>query len=669
VQLFVRRRLVFLGAVLLSILVFVGATFWMTPEYRATAKVQIDSASSAVVDLNQPQRVQAPDPSFIETEVQVLRSRDLVEAVVDRLGLAKGQDKDMAVRDLQENLAVQRSGTANIVDVSVRSKNAAQAARLANAVTDTYLARTVSSRVEQAVGRSGRLQQRLAALGREVQAADSRLAEYQARTGIVRGGSLGTITDQQVAPLSSQLATAESEAAAARAALAAAQRRRSSGQAGSVENVLSSPVIADLRRQRAEVARNQADLVSRYGPKHPTTLRIADQLQALDQQIADESQRIIAGLSGTAETASARAESLRSELSRIRGEQASNTRASAVAEGLERDAQAKRASYEQLAAIAQRVNQQERLSEPVGQIAQRAAEPDGPVSPNRPVFGAVGLVFGIILGIVAVLAAEALFPHFASRDDVENTLGLRMLASIPRLSKGPSNLADEVIGKPLGRHAELVRRIRGALPEKGRAGRGQVVLISSSLPGEGKTSLATALGRIIAEGGERVILLDCDLRRGQSTQMLGITGVSAGLPQLLAGDAALDAAMRADPRSSLMVLPATATNLPGSNLFAGAALRDLVDDLRTRFDRIIIDTPPVLSLEDTKTLARVAVAIIFAVRAYVTPKRAAQLAVEMLEGTDAPVIGSVLTMTNPRSRWLNGGDPAAYYSRYASYYS
>lgn len=673
-----RRWPLFLVTTLLVTAAVVGATLLIKPVWTATTQIKIEPNRRSATDFQAAANGQPPDQALVDTEVGLMRSRDVGRAVVDRLDLTADPEfaknvrtgepaREIATTTLLDRTDVGRLDATYLVNLSVRSKDPAKAARIANALAEQYLSDSVRVRVGTATQESQSLSRQLAQLGAEVQAADARVAQYRSGAGIVQGTDSGTITEQQIAPLSSQLATAESEAAAANARLSAARGQVASGGIDAVSSVLNSAVIADLRRQRAEVQRKQGEASARFGPKHPETIALQQQLADFDQQLREEAQRTVRGLESEARAANASAASLRGQLGGLRGRQASETRAGVMAESLERQAEAKRAVYNQLAQAAQQRAQQRQNTEASAQIVEAAKPPIRPSFPNKPLFAVLGLLLGGCVGLSAVLLAETLDAGIRQSGEAERLLKLPFLGSIPRLRSaqvreaGEGGAAGFIVSSPASEFAESLRTIRRSLPDGA-----QTIAVCSSLPNEGKTTVSLALARVMAMSGDRVVVVDCDLRKGALRGASRVTP-EHGLVEVLEGSIDFDVALIDDPLSTAKLLPVVERGFVARDLFGGSEMTLLLSELRKRFDRIILDTPPVLAIADARAVARKADATLMLVRWGATARFAAQAAVNRLRQDNVMPVGVALTMME-RSGGMSRSDPAYYSSQYSDYY-
>lgn len=663
----------------------VAISLLLTPKYDASTKVRITPNGQSALDTESSDR--PLDQTAVNTEVSVIGSRNIARQVVRDLGLyrdpefvhvdadAAAPSRDEAVEAATSNLVnklrVDRNEKSYVVNIGFRSTDPVKAARVANAVAQTYVAGTADALAGTAARQSASIEGRLRELGAEVEAADRQLAQYRVQSGISQGGQGGTITDQQIGPLSSQLATADSEAAAAQSNVAVAERQIATGGTEAVSAVLSSTVIADLRRQRAEAEKRSAELSAKYGPRYPLVLQVSQQIDSLDGQIRQEAQRIIGGLRSEAAAARARADSLRNQLNVLKGAIARDDRASVAASSLERNAEAKRTAYTRLAQAAQQNSQAARLSQPQADIIETATIPDRPSFPKIKATGAAGLLVGLMLGLGGVLLVEGLQSTIRKPEDVELFLNVPFIAAVPRLrvrtgffSKKTGNPANTLLSKPMTVYAEAFRTIRGHVAGNGQRGSLRVIALASTLPGEGKTTSSLSLARVMALSGDRVLLIDMDVRRAGLMRSLRLSA-PAGLVEVLTDAAPVDEAIVDDQVPGLKLLPVREPTFTTTDLFGSGAVDALLSSLRERFDYILLDTPPMLGIADARTLATKADGVVLLVKWSSTPLPVIDAALAGLEQDGANVVGAVLTMVDPKSEAMG----AYYYSpHYSTYY-
>lgn len=680
-----RRRWKTLTAITLIVLLAVlAAVMLITPKYVATARLRVEPTQSALVG-QVPTGSNMPDQSIVETEASVMRSHDLAVQVVRKMNLdqdieftknlppltadASRAERGARINDVADFVAdqvsVSREKATYVIDLSFESIDPVKAARLANAYAEAYIESNLSRRAGTASRQATMLQRRLQELARTAQNADAQLAQYRASAGIVGEGAV-SVTDQQISPLAGQVATAESEAAAARSKLAVAQRQAASGGSTAVSAVLGSNVISNLRGQRAALVSQFSEISTRYGPRHPETLRIKEQLQAIDQQIQDEATRVIGGLQSDASAATARAASLRGELQRLKGTQAVETRSTVAADSYKRRADAAHQAYNQAAELAQRTNQIAANPLSQAQLVEGATVPQKPAAPNKKMLVAAGVGLAILLGCIVVAGQELLSSGLRTRGDLER-LGVPLIAAVPLQGKqrGSDQVspAASLVDAPFTAYAESFRTIRSTLTV-GSEQPIKVVAFVSSLPDEGKTTTSLSLARVMALSNERTLIIDCDTRRAGLGVLLGAKA-DTGLVEVLRDGMSIDRAIQRDVVENLDVVTVTSASFVSADLFSGDRARDVIQTLRGRYDRIILDTPPLLGVADARAIAALADAVILVVRWEKTPANAVRSALEVLDRGQAPLVGGVYSMVDPDAS-ISG---AMYYSsRYASYY-
>lgn len=682
----VRRRWLTLSTVFILVgAIGVGVVSLMTPQFVGTARIQIDPSQNPLAATDQAAR-QALNPEAIETEVSVMRSPEQARRVVDALNLLENPDfaapfqrqpegtqmsaddrKNVIAQALLANLSVSREGLTYVIRVAYQSPDPAMAARIANAFSDAYIA----SRSGQSTGTAARqaqwFEERLRQLGEEVRAADARVANYRAEHGISLGGQqqYGTVVDQQIAPLSGALANAESEAAAARAGLQAARSQIAAGGLDAVAEVRLSPVIGDLRRQRAEVLRAAGEIQNRYGDRHPEALRIREQLRAVDAQIGDEAQRVVSSLQAQAQAADARVSSLRGSVSALQGQRAVNDRAAVIADSMAREAQAQREAYQRMSQMASSSSQNAQNPVTAAVIVDRAQPPVAPSSPNKPLLFALAAVGGLICAGGTVAIQEMLVMGMRTISDLEDALGVPMLAAIPVVPK-LDNPADLLLERPTSLFAETLRIARASILGVRSSRSTQVIAFTSALPSEGKTVTSLSFARALAMNGAKTLLLECDVRRAAMRELMTDAAPGPGIVEVLHGEATVEQSVR--PFEQIEGLDQMLVKEPyfsSEDLFGDGQMEELLTQLRARYEHIVLDLPPLVGLADARFIAVLADVVTLLVRWDSTPASAAQAALSTLKSDGANPIGSIYTLVDAHAEAIGG----LYYTRkYGTYY-
>jgi polysaccharide biosynthesis transport protein len=579
---------------------------------------------------------------------------------------------ETAIDLLLKGLSVHRDGQSQAVVVRYSSGDPALAAAVANAVVDLYLQRQLDEKTRIAQTAETWVRSRLEMLRDELLAAEREVEQFRAIHDLQedRGGSL---VARQVASLNSQLIEARAEQQALEARL---RRIRDSLAAGGFgegsTEVAASPVVGELRRQQADLQRLGAQLSQEYGAQHPRMLQLQAELAEVQRKMADEIQGIAARIAEDTAFATQRVDTIEATLADAAGRAAEAQQAAVELRELERDATARRAVYQTMLGRLQEIQEQRDLLRPDAQVLSNAAVPERPSFPQRGLILVVGLMGSMGLGVVLVTIAELLDRRLRSAEQIEQALGLNTLALVPKVSRLPRGrtpalyLAD----RPLSAYAEALREVETALPAGTPAGGATTVLVTSSLPGEGKTTLAASLALTAARGGRRTIIVDLDVRNPSVEPALGLASTDGVAACVLDGRPLSTAAVPTPLEPNLRVLGNSSSSADGQGaLVRSPALRALIGRLRSGYDLVILDSPPLLGLADTKVVVALADQVLFVVQWEQTATTAARSGLRALQAADANVTGAVLTHVNLERHARYGyADAGSYYGRYQKYY-
>lgn len=691
----IRRRIwVILGVSAIMLIATAAAYLMAEPRYVATARVALERSREQVLQVQQVVPDVPPDSAAVDTEVQVLKSPELAARVVDKLkliddpefnpALEKGftipadEARKTAVTILLSRLEAVREGFSYAITINFESTSPATAARVVNALAEIY----VAAQVEEKSGATNRaatfLEAQLNQLRAQVQTAEAAVAQYRAAHGLFDASAGSTITQEELSGLNSQVAQARAAQAEAEARLSEARSQLARGSTGEeLGEALDSPVVSALRSQRAQVSAKVASLRQRYGSGYPELRNAEEELRDLDDQINSEVKRIVANVSSQASAARQRTSSLAGSLNATEGTLAENNRAGVRLAELERNAESARVLYQAFLDRYKQTRAQRGLERSNSHIIARAGVPTFPATPNLMIFIAAGIVSALAASAIAVAILQLMERGIETSDGVERMLGISSLGSVPDTARLPELSKEEagmpatqiIVDKPQSAFAEAFRRLRTsihfALPEA----RSAVVAVTSSLPGEGKTTSAICLARSAALAGVKVVLVDCDIRRRSSSLQFSPLR-SIGLAKLLAGKGTLDEALFVDEATGAYVLAQRPDDSSNISLSDSPAFAALLAELRVRFDLVVLDTPPVLPVDDSRVVSAMADGVVMLVRWRKTPAKAAELALRQLDEVGANVIGASLTLVDMVQQTRVGyGDVGYYYSAYKSYYA
>jgi exopolysaccharide transport family protein len=690
-----------------------------TPLYTAEAQILLDRQKMQVTDMDAVMSGLPADSATVDSEVEILRSRALAARVVDRLNLTEDPEFNSSLRepsvlrwldprvwvaeglalvqvepevvngDLKERaelngvinsllsrLTVSRQRLTYVINVSFVSENPDKAARIANAIADTYILDQLEAKFEATRQANDWLSKRLGELRQQVQDSERAVEIFRSENGLESLASGATVNEQQMSELNAQLILARTALAEAQAKYERAQQIRSSG--GTIESmadVVQSNTISQLRQKQAELARELADLSSRYGPRHPEIVNAEAQQRDIQRQIGAEVSRIIGSLQNNVSVARTRVSALEDSLRDIRGETGESGEASVQLRELEREAAANRAVYESFLNRFKETSQQQDLQVPDSRVISQATAPISPSHPRKSVSLALALIASAMLGVGLAFLLEHLNNGLETARDVEEALGLPHLVSLPLVptEKGPDGKPlkphDYLLSKPLSAFSEALRSLRSVLQLSNVDNPPKVVLFTSALPSEGKTTTSVSFARAAAASGLSVAIVDCDLRHPSVHKTFGLPTPDVGLVELLAERLDPESVLLGDTKTSLKILPVATGSANPPDVLASSQMRLLIDRLRNDFDLVVLDSAPVLPVADSRVLSKIADETVFVVRWSETPKDAAQSAIRELRHYDCSIAGVLLSAVDVTKQAKYGyGDAGYYYGRYSRYY-
>lgn len=699
-----RRHLLLFLVVAGGIMAVVTAyTLLQTPRYTATATLVIaphpaEIGSDRTTALSDP----AADSS-VDTQVELLKSRTLAGLVVDRLGLADearfddltrtpsvldrvpwlaapskpvaaAARRDAAIDRLVQGLDVHRTAQTFALSVAFAHHDR----RLATAIVNTYVREFVAQ--STAVKRAGStsadelIRGQLEGARREVEAADSALGRYKVAHNLmsVQGG---TIAEQQLSSLDGQVALARAGEAEATARLQTARQQLARGSKGDdLGEALGSPVIQELRSQRATTSAQVADLAGRYGPKYPPLAAAQRRVADIDAQIQGEISRTISNLEAQRDVAARRTSSLAASAGGARAQVVRNNVASVALGGLQLRSDTAHQSYAALLNRLNEIGSQAATTQPDARVASFAALPVRPSSPNVPINLLVGALLATAVGLGVVFLRQGTDHGISTLEDVEGRLQLPYLAGLPTLGSavrhvGGSDPISALVDHSGSAYAEGYRNLAASVLQAADSGQVRTIALTSALPNEGKTTAAIGLARIVAMSGVKTVLVDADMRRPSIAAALGLRP-TVGLQQVLEGDAPLDQALLQDADSPLAILPMLRAGLTGARALADGSFDELIEELKQRFDVVIFDASPVLPVVDGRLVAKKVDSTVLLVRWRKTPDAAVEMAIHLLQSIGVKTTGVALSRVDLHALARSGyGDPAQFMGSYTSYYA
>jgi capsular exopolysaccharide synthesis family protein len=531
---------------------------------------------------------------------------------------------------------------------------------------NSYTGGQKSSAAAQLSHDIGMLRDRLGVVRADLLKAEKAVAEYRAGTGLIDLANNSDAANQAMEALNTQLAQA-------RADEAEAESKANNGE--SLISVTDSSTVSALRAQQSKLLAQRADLQQRYNDQYPALVRLNDQLNAVNRQLAAEEARVRAGVAAQAQAASDRAASLRSSVNKQKAELMSANAASVHLAELERNADSAKTLYASLLDQYKQKLAAQGTEQSKAYVIAYAAPPTAPASPKLLAYLIGGILAAIVAGVAAAIILDNMESGLLNQSALEQKLGIPALGAIPDIRTvkdtplkrpTPGGMAEQLLAHPTGAFAEAFRSLRTSLKLDEADGRGKFLAITSAVADEGKTATSICLAQSAALAGKRILLIDCDLRHHACTDLFA-PDPQAGLIEVLEGHTPLDQAVVRDVESGLNVLPTTALAQRPVDLLTSSAMRSLLARVGSAYDLVILETPPVLPVAEARALTAMADATLMIVRWRTTPAAAAKKAIGLLNRAGAKIAGAVLNRVSLRWSALGGlGDDVYYYRDYAN---
>jgi polysaccharide biosynthesis transport protein len=719
-----RRRTVFLSvAFSITVLGFIVLKL-LTPLYDSTVVLVLAAHQDGVVDMQQSYMNAPPSDPVVRAEVDALKSRTLIDRVIDRanlmmdpefnqyarplkpnpilcfparlfpgflqvkLGCRKPDSSQLAPEQVKYNVASQVLQSFSVtpdpktytVKLDVSSKNTQKAARLANLWADEYMGAQIDEKVAEVDRAMASLNPRIQNLSTNAERADNAVETYKEKNHIVSlsgaQSDTNTLALQEVQSLSLELASART----ARAKLESAQQevrkiQSDPSQALTAPAVAAAPLVETVREQEANAAAQLASLQGTYGERHPLVVSAKKQLEELRQRLDQEVQRAIQELDVQVRQSQVNERQLQTRIDQLVSARNGENKTMPQLRQLDSAQTAAKSVYDAFMQGVYRAAAQNGVPTPRGRVVQRADVTDWPSFPNMPIFMAVIAVAALMIAFGVVSILEASDDSFHSVGELEgatrlNVLGMTLAApSRPAFifKRQISPLSRLMITEPTSALSESLRLTRSAIASSRADRLPKTVMITSAVPGEGKTTFALMLGRQSATTGVHSIVIEAEMRRPKFGRDLGPLPAK-GLCDYLLGQAALEEVIGIDQASGLHFIAAGNLSRNCSELLGSTRMAELLRSLGSRYSLIVIDTPPAAIVADALQLSGMIDVAVLLVKWASTPRHMVLDGIRKLQGAKAPLVGTVLAQVDARKYKLYGKGSLAYdYAR--SYYT
>jgi polysaccharide biosynthesis transport protein len=678
----------------------------MTPIYDATTTILISPQISNPLNFKDNNSSQATDyqQRDIDTQVKVLQSDTMAELVIHRLDLDAHRDfagnaqtqstggiavsespaeessrNEQLIRKFQGNLRVQQVPDTSLVEIKYSDPNPTLAADIANATTAVFIEQNVKSRYDSTMQAADWLSKQLADLQIKMESSQAKLVQYEKEHNIVGTDDKQNLTTETLDELNKELTGAQAE----RIQKESLYQIATTSNPSDLSAVLQDSILTSLRQRQNELQAQYALLSTEFGPSYPKVIEVKNQLDQIERNFKEQVQNTVNRIKNDYQTS----------LNRERMLQAALTEQTAVASKLnenaieykvlKQEADSNRQLYDGLLEQLKQASLAAGLNSSNIRVVDRARVPPHSARPNISRNMEFALLLGLICGVAIAFGLEALDTTVKTPDQAESISGLpilgviplqssfqgaiagiantRLLRKVPRNNAGARTLISYL--EPQSEIAEAYRALRTSILLSSVSHPPRSILVTSSLPQDGKTMTCINIAIVLAQQGKRILLLDADMRRPHIHRAFGLSG-HMGLSNILTGGAKTSDAICKTIQPNLFVIPAGPVPPHPAELLSSALMRDLLKQWRDEYDHVIIDSPPVISVTDPVLLSVETDAVLLIVRSGQTTAAHVRRTRNLLQSVNAGLLGVVVNAAD-----LSSPDYHYYYygSRYRYY--
>ena len=703
--------------ILLATTLLTGIAAWVVsgiaPTYRATSTLLIESQQAMPMDLDKVIGIDTKNKEYFQTQFEALKSKKLARRVVkemdlyDHPELSQPEDKELSTSSAEQTQIYNRAtdGTNAIADlphvdsvehqlvierfikrirvipvkntkmvrISFDSLDPVFSARVANIIVDTYIRSYLDSRIDMGEKATTWLNERLTQLKIKLEDSQDKLLSYKEANGLVDiQGDNSRLSEQEIGIVTSKLLDAKSKAAYAKILYDEVNKTKSKG----VNALLSLPSIDSnemVRRYKIDLQESQLqlnELGNRYGNKHPKVIDALSRQNTAKSNLYSQINNMVDSVEKEYLLTRQTESSLREILSNGKKQLQRSERSSVELLHLEREVEINQELYDTFYMRNREVAEADKVGATNAQIVEYAETPLNPISPKKTLITLLTLLLSAAASIAIAILREYTNQTITSTDDVEYKLGAQMLGILPLVSKktlrknGSTALVPGSLDDDTQAFEESIRTIRTSVCLEDLQQPHQLIMVTSALPSEGKSTLASHLAYSLSNV-ERVLLIECDLRRPSLQRAFNFHN-NLGLAQLLSGEARFEDCIKPNTVGNLDVIPAGAIPQRPLDLLTSKRFTRLIGHMRKHYDRIIIDSAPVQAVSDALLLGQFADAVLYAVKANSTPDNVAARGITRLRNSGVNVTGVVVSQVNLKKLAAYGGDMdyQGYYDHY-----
>ncbi len=696
-----KRRWTAITAFLIVFLSVVVYTFTATPIYQGKVTLLIDAENQNVVDFKQVVDENQTRPDYYQTQYSLLQSRSLARRTLDTLklwnqppfGVASGQKgfslrgaisgamswvaglfrsqasgprppvdetavQSGAIDALLGSLSVSPVRNSRLVEVSFRSTDPRLAAEVANAQAKGFIQQNLEFKFLSSKEATDWLGQQLAEQRTKVEASEAALQRYREQNDAISLEDRQNIVVQKLTDLNAAVTRAKTERIEKEALYRQLQGLSATSAAlDTFPAILTNAFIQQQKAQLAALQQQQAELADKLGPRHPDMIKIRTAIQQAQAKLQGEVQKVVQSVRNEYLSTKAQEDSLTAALDQQKQDALALNRKGIDYGVLQRDVESNRQIYESLLQRAKETGVSGELKTSNIRIVDAAEVPRGPVSPRKGLNLLLALFGGLAFATGLAFFFEYLDNRIKTPDEIKAHLGLPFLGMIPKIADQKPGAEAPLLNNGVpANFAEAFRAVRTNVLFSTAEEGSRSVVVTSTGPGEGKTLVACNLAVALAQAGQRVLLIDADLRRPKVHEVFA-QKAEPGLSNLMVGSAKASDSVKKTSVSGLWVLPAGRIPPNPAELLGSKRFKDFLASLAEHFDWVVLDSPPVMAVTDVSVVAHSTTGVLFVVGSEMVSRHGAQVALEQLDGTKARFFGAVLNRVNLERN-------AYYYSQY-----
>lgn len=694
----------FVLALVISVIAVLIA-FTLQPVYKATTSILIESKEAKVVAIEDVYGLANDSKEYLLTQYKLLESRELAERVVRKLDLVNTQEfnpyfkhtgetsffTDMfsfvrgqsaaddiltqadifaaTVKELHRSISVSPVRKTQLVNVSVESSNAQLAARCANTLAQSYIELQLDAKAGVNKQASTWLSKRLTELKSKLKQSQERLQAYQKEHNLIDVKGSGTLVTKELETITAGLVSARTKRLELQSTYEKLKRTDSqtAQKLSTLPAVLRHPLVQELRSNEIKGELKISELSKRYGPKHPKMIAAHSELEAAKNATLIQMRRIADGIKNDYLAALDNEKSLEAALEDVKAKIRHINRFESKMNEFVREVDTNKELYKTFYSRVRETNVTDDLQVANARIIDSAIVPKKPIRPNKKLIMALAFVLTFLLGFALVFLYDMLNATIKTPDDVDHKLGVAMLGLVPLISTGDkSEWAFSMADNADKRFCEAIRTVRTSITLATMGEPSQVLMITSSVPEEGKSTTVINLASAYTQMDEKVLLIDADMRRPKIANELRLEKRNIGLSDVINEPQKVADAVQHVARLNLDVMASGSDCSNPLELLSSSNFVELLQQLRQQYDRIFIDTAPLQSVSDALYLNTLVDASIYIVKSDCTQDKYIKNGLARLQKTEGHLLGVVLNQVDVDKQKKLG---ATVYSGYYDYHS